>query len=273
MRARAWINSKPIAAGAQPTVSHAGSSQAEPQASAVRRHARNIGLAAAAVVVCWTVTQSALPDAVANEAQLRALIERFGAWGPLAIIVLMMLAIVLSPIPSGPLAMVAGAAYGPVLGSCYIVLGATTGAALAFAIARRLGREAVQRHLTGRLSFLGRDRSQNALMAIVFVSRLVPFLSFDAISYAAGLTALAFGRFMLATFFGVIPVAVLFASAGTQLVALDAESAALLVTALAGVTLVPIVVGLAWKGMATLRAKPAACAREERCLGGPSSSL
>lgn len=43
------------------------------------------------------------------------------------------------------------------------------------------------------------------LMAIVFVSRLIPDVSFDAVSYAVGLAPLAFGRFAVATLFGVIP--------------------------------------------------------------------
>jgi uncharacterized membrane protein YdjX (TVP38/TMEM64 family) len=38
------------------------------------------------------------------------------------------------------------------------------------------------------MSNLSRERSQIWLMAVVFVSRLLPFISFDAISYAAGLT-------------------------------------------------------------------------------------
>ena len=44
--------------------------------------------------------------------------------------------------------------------------------------------------------------SQNALMGIVFVSRLLPFLSFDIVSYGAGLTTLSAWRFALATLAG-----------------------------------------------------------------------
>lgn len=51
----------------------------------------------------------------------------------------MVAAIVMNPIPSGPIAMVAGAAYGPLWGTLYVVVGAETGALSAFWLARWLG--------------------------------------------------------------------------------------------------------------------------------------
>lgn len=48
----------------------------------------------------------------------------------------------------------------------------------------------VQRWFGNRLS-VGLLGSQTALMGIVLVSRLLPFISFDIVSYAAGLTALS----------------------------------------------------------------------------------
>jgi uncharacterized membrane protein YdjX (TVP38/TMEM64 family) len=41
-------------------------------------------------------------------------------------------------------------------------------------------------------------------MTIVFVSRLLPFISFDIVSYAAGLTRLAMWRFAVATLAGIV---------------------------------------------------------------------
>lgn len=70
---------------------------------------------------------------------LRDWVDRLGAWGPLAIIALMMTAIVMSPIPSGPIAMVAGAAYESVWGTLYVVLGVEAGALFAFWVTRCLG--------------------------------------------------------------------------------------------------------------------------------------
>ncbi|BBM06243.1 hypothetical protein HAALTHF_53340n [Vreelandella aquamarina] len=87
----------------------------------------------------------------------------------MAIIFMMITAIVMSPIPSGPIAMVAGAIYGPVWGTAYVVIGAEAGALLAFCIARLFGYEVMQRWSRTRpiLNWLGKERSQTGLMLIV----------------------------------------------------------------------------------------------------------
>lgn len=48
----------------------------------------------------------------------------------------------------------------------------------------------------------------------MFLSRLVPGISFDGISYAAGLTSISFKRFLVATTLGVIPETLLFSYLG-----------------------------------------------------------
>ena len=72
--------------------------------------------------------QSGALEALSSEQALRDQIQRLGIWGPLGIIALMTTAIVITPSPSGPIALVAGAAFGPVWGTLYIVIGAEAGA-------------------------------------------------------------------------------------------------------------------------------------------------
>lgn len=48
----------------------------------------------------------------------------------------------------------------------------------------------------------------------MLVTRLVPFFSFDLVSYAAGLTGIRFSRFMLATMAGEIPAVALYSWVG-----------------------------------------------------------
>lgn len=62
------------------------------------------------------------------------------------------------------------------------------------------------------------------LTLIVFVSRLLPFLSFDLISYAAGLSALHFWRFAIATLAGIIPASFFLAHMGAIAMTGDSES-------------------------------------------------
>lgn len=122
---------------------------------------------------------------------LQRWIDAAGLFGPVLVVVLMTVAIVASPLPSAPIALAAGAAYGHTYGTVLVVLGAELGAIAAFLLARRLGRPFVERHVAKNLG-AGLLGSQETLTFLVFGSRLLPFLSFDMISYAAGLSKLHF---------------------------------------------------------------------------------
>lgn len=161
---------------------------------------------------------------------------------------MMIAAIVMSPIPSGPIAMVAGAIYGPLWGTAYVVIGAEAGALLAFGIARLLGCEVIHRwsRIRPMLDWLGKERSQTGLMLFVFASRLVPFISFDAVSYAAGLTPLAFWRFLIATLAGVLPTAYLIVMFGEVLITADSRGLTVALILASGVTLLPLLAKLVW---------------------------
>lgn len=200
------------------------------------------------VVIVVGVGDVASIELFSDKEMLRTKIEQLGPWGPLALIALEALAIVVSPIPSGPIAIAAGAAFGPFLGTIYIVIGATAGGMAAFWIARNLGHDLVRRWEAARktLAYLEQGRSQFWLMVIVFASRLVPFLSFDVISYAAGLTPLAYWRFAIATILGVIPVAFLFAYAGENLIEANSASIMIALGIVSAVTLLPILARFAW---------------------------
>jgi uncharacterized membrane protein YdjX (TVP38/TMEM64 family) len=202
------------------------------------------GLAALLAVagVYWWLWRSGALDALGNEEALRSRVQQLGIWGPLAIVGLMTSAIVMSPIPSGPIALVAGAAFGPLWDTVYTVIGAEAGAVIAFWIARWLGYEAVKGwSRTGPLlEWLGRRRSQFWLMAVIFVSRLVPFISFDAISYAAGLTPLSFWRFAVATLAGVIPISFVLAFFGEEFIRAGPGGMAVVGVAVGALTLLPL---------------------------------
>ncbi|HET8726478.1 MAG TPA: TVP38/TMEM64 family protein [Alphaproteobacteria bacterium] len=190
----------------------------------------------------WELSGSGALPALGDEEILQGLIGRLGPWGPVAVVTLMAAAIVMSPIPSGPIGLAAGAAYGPIWGTLCIIAGAEAGALMAFAIARFVGFGAVRRRLKGRLSFLTRPRSQAALMAIVFASRLVPFISFDAVSYGAGLTPLSFWRFAVATLAGVVPISFLIAYFGDELVSAGSWQLMIAAVLVGGITLAPIAI-------------------------------
>jgi uncharacterized membrane protein YdjX (TVP38/TMEM64 family) len=176
-----------------------------------------------------------------DEAWVRSTVSDLGGLGPLALVGLMVLAIVASPIPSGPIAVAAGALYGTTGGMALSVIGAQTGALIAFGASRYFGYNAVRRSTNPVMKFIAVPRSQNALMWIVFASRLIPFISFDAISYAAGITNLTFGRFALATALGIVPICWILAAMGAGM-ASGGVDWMLVVTVGGGITIVPATV-------------------------------
>lgn len=67
-----------------------------------------------ALLGVWQFAPSVFTDArgLMDAERLDRLVARAGLWGPVVIITLMTVAVVASPIPSAPIALAAGAAYG-----------------------------------------------------------------------------------------------------------------------------------------------------------------
>lgn len=172
---------------------------------------------------------------------VRRSVESAGAAGPLLIIMLIAMAIVMTPIPSAPIALAAGAAYGHIWGTLYVALGAEIGALTAFGIARFVGYDALMARFGARLESVRLFGSQNALMGIIFATRLVPFISFDIVSYAAGLTPLTTWRFALATMLGIIPASFVLAHFGTEITSADPTRVLVAVLALGFITGAPLI--------------------------------
>ena len=173
-------------------------------------------------------------------------IERAGPLGPFLIVVLMMASIVASPIPSAPIAMVSGAAYGHVAGAVYVAIGSELGALVAFFIARYIGRDHVERWLGDKAGF-GLLGSQNLLMLTVFTSRLLPFISFDAMSYAAGLSRLRLWRFLIATLAGIFPASFLLAHFGAEAMSGSFDATEWIIFGLGLLTAAPLLVAGIWR--------------------------
>ena len=178
-----------------------------------------------------------------DQAQISTWIDGAGIWGPILLVALMATAIVASPIPSAPIAIAAGAACGHVTGTFIIVVGAELGAIVAFGIARWLGRSAVEKYLGSHIES-GLLGSQNALTFTVFATRLMPFVSFDIISYAAGLSRLHFWRFGLATLAGIIPASFFLAHFGGVAAGAQGGSVAWLALGLGLVTALPLFIAV-----------------------------
>ena len=148
---------------------------------------------------------------------IQQLLTTAGSLAPLLFMAVMAAAVVISPIPSLPLDIAAGAFFGPFLGTLYAALGALGGSVISFMITRKLGRELIEPFLGGHINFC-KECSDKLLTKVVFLSRLIPVVSFDIVSYGAGLTRMSLKKFCLATFLGMLPLTFVYTYFGSTLV-------------------------------------------------------
>lgn len=164
----------------------------------------------------WGVLQALGAPASLSPAGLSAWLQGEGAWGPVLLILLMVFAVVVGPIPTLPVSAASGLAFGMLPGTLIAVFGAALGAMVAFWTSRVLARDYFRRKLSGHPVFAD-DASQPSLFWGILLTRLVPLFSFALISYAAGLTSVTALRFLIASVIGMLPMTFVFAGLGHSL--------------------------------------------------------
>lgn len=142
----------------------------------------------------------------------------FGVWAPVVSAVLMILQSIAAPLPAFVVTFANGLMFGWAWGALLSWSSAMAGAALCFWIARSLGRPAVEKLAGGskavEVSDLFFERYGDRT---VLIARLLPFVSFDIISYGAGLTSMGFWRFFIATGLGQLPATLVYSYLGQNL--------------------------------------------------------
>jgi len=147
---------------------------------------------------------------------VRDFLLSFGVWAPLVGIMGMIIAVVIAPIPSLPFDLAAGALFGWFWGGVVSMIGALIGAIFAFLISRKFGKNVVRKYAV-EYSDMCESCSENYIFILLLISRLIPFISYPIISYAAGLTRIRLSRFILATTIGIIPITFLITYSGSLL--------------------------------------------------------
>jgi len=145
----------------------------------------------------------------------------FQAWvkglGPAGMLVygVLYVAVTLALGPAFLLTLGAGFLYGLWPGLALVWISATTGAALAFLIARSFGRPHVEKLARRSQTFGAIDRAVGAKgWRIVLLLRLNPLVPFVVSNYLYGLTAVTFWPYVLATATGMLPLTVLYSYLG-----------------------------------------------------------
>ncbi len=149
---------------------------------------------------------------------IKGYILSFGIWAPIVSFLLMLFQSIIAPLPAFLITFSNAALFGWVKGAALSWSSAMAGAALCFFLARWFGRTFVER-LTSRLALEGiNDFFDQYGQYTILIARLLPFISFDIVSYAAGLTSMSFWSFFWATGVGQLPATIIYSYAGEMLV-------------------------------------------------------
>jgi uncharacterized membrane protein YdjX (TVP38/TMEM64 family) len=145
---------------------------------------------------------------------VRETVEAAGPWAPLVYLALHIV-LTLVPVPKNLLAGIAGALFGLGAGIVLSWVGSVLAAAVGFAVARRLGREAVA-SLTGPRIGRVEDILEEQGLAAVVIARLTPFLPFTVVNYGAGVSPVSWRDYLAGTAIGVVPGTVAYVALGAS---------------------------------------------------------
>ena len=158
--------------------------------------------------------------AVLGSANLDAVAEYIRSFGGYAMafsFALMVFSSLIAPLPAFMITLSNAAIFGWWQGAILSWSSAMVGAALCFFLSRGLGRDVVEK-IAGRGALAGVEGYFKKYgTKTILVCRLLPFVSFDAVSYFAGLTPIKFIPFFIATGIGQTPATIVYSYVGGML--------------------------------------------------------
>ncbi|MCT7978317.1 TVP38/TMEM64 family protein [Laspinema sp. C3] len=174
-------------------------------------------------VIYFLVTTPALAEKGGNSAGFNlqelflntlAWIEGLGVVGGIAFIGIYIAATV-AFLPGSILTLGAGVVFGVVLGSVYVLIGATLGAITAFLVGRYLARGWISQKIEGNQKFGAIDKAvAREGLKIVLLTRLSPIFPFNLLNYAFGITGVSLKDYAFGSI-GMIPGTVMYVYIGS----------------------------------------------------------
>ncbi len=163
---------------------------------------------AVVAVLVGLETQVGMPSA----ARVQSGFDSLG-WAALPLFIIFYVAATLVPLPKAVCTIAGGAIFGFWLGVAAVLVGAVAGSTAAFVIARRIGRDAVQRISVDRIRHLDEHVGRRGF-ATVFGARLLPVIPFTTINYVFGLTSVTKRSYVTATAIGIVPGTAIYVAVG-----------------------------------------------------------
>ena len=147
----------------------------------------------------------------------REYIAGYGLFAPLISSTLMIFQSVIAPLPAFLITIANGALFGFWWGMLLSWSSAMLGAALCFYIARFLGAKHVAKIVSQPVVNKTDQFIQRYGNYAILIARLIPYIPFDVVSYAAGLTRIRFLGFWLATGLGQLPATAVYTYLGNRI--------------------------------------------------------
>jgi uncharacterized membrane protein YdjX (TVP38/TMEM64 family) len=137
--------------------------------------------------------------------RLKGIILSYGAYSPLAFILLQIVQVVVAPIPGGAIEFIGGYLFGVGAGFLYSMVGLLLGSSVAFGLARIFEKWAVEKFVSEetRKKFDYLIGHEGVILS--FLLFLIPGFPKDALCYILGLTPMHWGIFLIISTIGRVP--------------------------------------------------------------------
>ena len=140
--------------------------------------------------------------------------KNFGWMAPVLLIIAMVAQMFLIVIPTIALMVVSILAYGPIWGSLIVFVAVFTASSVGYFIGRYFGPVIVEKIIGHKSEKKVADFLEDYGFWAVFITRLNPFLSNDAISFVGGILKMGYRKFISATIIGIAPLTIFIAILG-----------------------------------------------------------
>lgn len=157
-------------------------------------------IAGSVIVYRWFTTSYGHVDwaeLFSSRESLRAFVEQFDPYVPIAFFVVQVVQVVVAPVPGNVTALAGGALLGLWGGFLVSTAGLLVGSLIAFGLARFFGRPVVEALVEPRIVNKYLDTMANRHFVVLVAIFLVPFFPDDALCFVAGLSALPVPAFLL----------------------------------------------------------------------------
>lgn len=138
-------------------------------------------------------------------------VDQFGFWGPLIVVIAMVLQMFLIVIPSPLLMVMTIMAYGPIWGSIILLVAVFTASSVGYLVGKYFGPFIADKLIGGKTHKKLTGFIDDYGFWTVIIIKLCPFLSNDAISFVAGILKMGYWRFIGASLLGSLPLIVFIA--------------------------------------------------------------